>query len=73
MKSSNSESMEVMEDERDAGAERARTHSKDESAVSVTLPSDESPHDSTTASPLTDSPILVNADVWRHTHTHSLH
>ncbi|GAA6081004.1 pericentriolar material 1 protein isoform X3, partial [Tachysurus ichikawai] len=62
VKSSNSESMEVMEDERDAGAERARTHSKDESAVSVTLPSDESPHDSTTASPLTDSPILVNAD-----------
>ncbi|XP_026990582.1 pericentriolar material 1 protein isoform X2 [Tachysurus fulvidraco] len=60
VKSSNSEFMELMEDERDAGAEH--TQSKDESAVSVTLPSDESPHDSTTASPQTDSPVLVNAD-----------
>ncbi|XP_058241070.1 pericentriolar material 1 protein isoform X3 [Hemibagrus wyckioides] len=62
VKSSKSESIEVMEDERDAVAEDTHTYSKEESAVPVATPSQESPHGSTTASPQTDSPVLVNAD-----------
>ncbi|XP_060772738.1 pericentriolar material 1 protein isoform X3 [Neoarius graeffei] len=60
VKSSKSESIEVMEDERDAVA--TNTHSEDKTAVPLAPPSQESPHGSTTASPQTDSPVLVNAD-----------
>ncbi|KAF7686666.1 hypothetical protein HF521_015059 [Silurus meridionalis] len=62
LKSSKSESIEVMEDERDTGAALTHTNSKEESADSLDPSSQESPHGSTTASPQTDSPVLVNAD-----------
>ncbi|XP_053086787.1 pericentriolar material 1 protein isoform X3 [Pangasianodon hypophthalmus] len=64
VKSCKSECVETMEDERDAEAANTHTHThgKDESAVPLATPSQESPHGSTTASPQTDSPVLVNAD-----------
>lgn len=70
VKSSKSESIEVMEDEQDAAAMPTHAHSKEEAAVPLAPPSQESPQGSTTASPQTDSPVLVNADV--HMDTHSL-
>ncbi|XP_053533355.1 pericentriolar material 1 protein isoform X4 [Ictalurus punctatus] len=60
VQSSKSECIEVTEDERDA--EATHTLNMDESAVPLAPPSQDSPRGSTTASPQTDSPVLVNAD-----------